>query len=110
MKKILKIFSFTGEATRKEWWIVQISFVVFMLGMITLDGAILKGDDQGTIYAISLLASIWPMLATDIRRWANRGKSPVWILINFIPVIGRLWVTVELGFMPAKKQDPWLSK
>lgn len=107
MKNILKVFSFNGEASRKEWWLVQIIVLALVVFMVQVDMSIYGEEDFGSMSLIFFLFTFWPLLATDIRRWADRGKHPLWVMINFVPVIGRLWSFIELGFIPAKKYDPW---
>ncbi len=41
----------------------------------------------------------WTTLATQVKRWHDRGKSGVWMFVGFIPVIGPLWTLVELMFL-----------
>ncbi|HEX7761077.1 MAG TPA: DUF805 domain-containing protein [Caulobacteraceae bacterium] len=41
----------------------------------------------------------WTTLATQVKRWHDRGKSGVWMLVGFIPLIGPLWTLVELMFL-----------
>ena len=59
---------------------------------------------------------IWMTVAMQIKRWHDRDKSGVWMLVGFIPVIGPLWTLVELMFLegtmgpnrfgPSPKGDP----
>lgn len=110
MKYVLKLFfSFNDEASRKEWWIVRTVLIVLIFLMVQLDQAIYDNEDWGNLSAAFVLLTLWPFLAIDIKRWANRGKSPYWIMINFLPVIGGLWSFIELGFVPEKKYDPWMD-
>ena len=43
---------------------------------------------------------IWIGLALQVKRWHDRDKPGVWVLINFIPFIGGIWALVECGFLP----------
>jgi len=36
-------------------------------------------------------------LATQVKRWHDRGKSGAMVLINVIWIIGWIWTFVELG-------------
>lgn len=42
---------------------------------------------------------LYPTYALATKRWHDRGKSGWWSLIGFVPVIGGLWMFVELGFL-----------
>jgi uncharacterized membrane protein YhaH (DUF805 family) len=108
MKKLMKIFSLNGCASRKEWWLVYLSFwiVLFVETQIEI---LLFGDreEASLLFMILFLAYIWPLFATQVRRWHDRGKSGFWCLINIIPIIGNLWTFVELGFLPSVGTNPW---
>ena len=104
MKKILKAFSFEGTASRTEWWIVHIILVPLLVITLEIDTKT-GGESGGWFFPITLLVSAWPLLATQIRRWADRGKHPLWILIGFVPFIGNLWAFVELGLFPTKEEE-----
>jgi uncharacterized membrane protein YhaH (DUF805 family) len=41
----------------------------------------------------------WISIAVGIKRFHDRNKSGVWILIIFVPVIGGLWYLIECGFL-----------
>ena len=41
----------------------------------------------------------WISIAVGIKRFHDRNKSGVWILIIFVPLIGSLWYLIECGFL-----------
>ncbi|MEO0416282.1 MAG: DUF805 domain-containing protein, partial [Verrucomicrobiota bacterium] len=43
------------------------------------------------------LLLFWISLAVSVKRWHDRGKSGLWVLVNFIPVVGGLWELIECG-------------
>ncbi|MEO6015159.1 MAG: DUF805 domain-containing protein [Devosia sp.] len=49
--------------------------------------------------AIIALLFMWPTYALATKRWHDRGKSGWWSLIGFVPIIGALWMFIELGFL-----------
>jgi uncharacterized membrane protein YhaH (DUF805 family) len=59
------------------------------------------GGDQGIgpITAIVSLISIYLALALYAKRWHDRDKSGWWSLIILIPIIGAVWMLVELGIL-----------
>ncbi|TJX50878.1 MAG: DUF805 domain-containing protein, partial [Mesorhizobium sp.] len=45
------------------------------------------------------LASIYFAIALYAKRWHDRNKSGWWTLIGLIPIIGGIWLLVELGIL-----------
>lgn len=45
------------------------------------------------------LIIIWPAICLYAKRWHDRDKSGWWTLIGLVPVIGGIWMLVELGFL-----------
>ena len=59
----------------------------------------------GKVLAIAVLpgsgfAFLWVALALQIKRWQDRGKSGVMILVEMISVAGQIWAFVECGLLP----------
>jgi uncharacterized membrane protein YhaH (DUF805 family) len=46
------------------------------------------------------ILSLWFNLAVYAKRWHDRDKSGWWTLISIVPVIGFVWILVELGCLP----------
>lgn len=111
MKRVLNVFSFNGVASRKEWWLVYLVWWVFLMILAQLDQMVTgNSEDVSAVFMILFILSIWPLFATQIRRWHDRGKSGVWCFINMVPLIGHLWAFIELGFMPPVGTDPYMPK
>jgi uncharacterized membrane protein YhaH (DUF805 family) len=109
-------FSFSGRTNRAPWWIGLIVIAVVgsvlsgifigsaMSGMVGIDpqdsAAIMAAMSRILIpSAIIGLVLLWPSLAVYTKRWHDRNKSGWWTLIALIPVIGGLWLLIELGFL-----------
>ena len=106
--------SFEGRISRSEWWLgLAVLTVGVYIVVVVLAGVFgvttLNLTDQGSIEqamkrlmipsAIVPLLLIYPLLALYAQRWHDRGKSGWWSLIGFIPLIGSLWIIIELGFL-----------
>ena len=48
---------------------------------------------------IVTLLFLYPTYALYTKRWHDRNKSGWWSLIAFVPLIGGLWILIELGFL-----------
>jgi uncharacterized membrane protein YhaH (DUF805 family) len=93
--------SFEGRIGRQAYWTGVVVFIG--LGMIAsiLDwilGAQINGG-IGLIGTIVSIAMIYPAIALYAKRWHDRNKSGWWTLIGLIPIIGAIWMLVELGFL-----------
>lgn len=86
VKSCLRQFAtFSGRASRSEfWWFSLLPFVLLRL-IASLDKALPMGTVLG---AIIFLALIPPWLAVGSRRLHDMGRSGWWQLLMCIPVIG----------------------
>jgi uncharacterized membrane protein YhaH (DUF805 family) len=113
--------SFGGRAARKEYWLgflvlmivswilQMVLFAVFGANMMSVDPnatpeaaamAAQEAMSKAVLpFGILMLLTLWPSLALYTKRWHDRGKSGWWSLILIIPIIGALWMLIELGFL-----------
>ena len=61
-------------------------------------------DPQNGVGLSSAAFSRWwciiPAILVYIKRFHDRDKSGWWMLIVLIPIVGAIWLLVELGFLP----------
>jgi uncharacterized membrane protein YhaH (DUF805 family) len=90
------LFGFKGRAKRLPWWIAT---VLAYLGLGIVEA--IFGIPRPSVLFLLLLAPplIWILIAVQIKRWHDRDKSAWWFLMNFVPIIGSLWVLIECGFL-----------
>jgi len=101
------LFSFQGRMGRLGYWIVSIgasiAYVITSIAFGILAATQLGQIDEGTIQLVAWILYIpfaVSMFAAQAKRWHDRGKSGWWCLINFVPLIGPLWVFIECGCLP----------
>jgi uncharacterized membrane protein YhaH (DUF805 family) len=41
----------------------------------------------------------WAFAAVTAKRLRDRGKSPIWFALALIPLIGPLWLLIEIGLL-----------
>jgi uncharacterized membrane protein YhaH (DUF805 family) len=99
------LFSFDGRVRRLHYWIASIGagvvIGVFINVLIGLSGA-LTGHPNPVMLLLALpLAGInvWISIALGIKRCHDRDKSGVFLLVGLIPLIGALWLLIDLGFI-----------
>ena len=83
-----KYADFSGRARRREYWY----FTLFNM-IVSCVLAILLGEDSSLDAAYSLVTLI-PGLAVSWRRMHDIGKSGLWNLIAFVPVVGWIFMLI----------------
>lgn len=100
-----KYATFSGRATRSEYWFFYLFNVIMCLGLVAVCailGAIFKdaagavgGYTVGTIlYWIYALAAFIPNLAVSVRRLHDTGRSGFNLFWMFLPIIGAILLLV----------------
>jgi uncharacterized membrane protein YhaH (DUF805 family) len=102
MKLLLKLlFSFNGRISILWWWSGMLLLTAVSLPFeLLLDEYILKPPHLlKPVIVLLWVLDAWGVLALHTKRLHDRNKSARWILIGFIPVLGALWLLVQLGFL-----------
>jgi uncharacterized membrane protein YhaH (DUF805 family) len=105
LKVLQNYFTFSGRATRSEYWYFVLFNMIFAIVAIILDNVLdttFKFGYEvslpyGYIYLFYLLLIIIPSLAVAVRRLHDVGKSGWFFLISLIPIIGGVWLLVLLA-------------
>jgi len=84
------LFSFAGRVPRRVYWGVGLLTALIFIGIPLLLSNISE-DLSVIVQLILLIPFLWISLAINIKRWRDRDKSPWWILIGVIPIIGAIW-------------------
>ena len=92
------LFSFRGRAHRAHFWGgFGIQFVALFVASIA---AVAAGGSVGALVIVAAWAgSLWVGLALPVKRWHDRDKSALWLLIVLVPFIGLFWALIEAGFL-----------
>ena len=94
-----KYATFSGRATRPEYWWWILAVFIILTATQVIDGAVIAPmlgferfeENAGQpLSVVAILALLLPTLAVAVRRLRDTGKSGWWILIGLIPVIGGL--------------------
>jgi uncharacterized membrane protein YhaH (DUF805 family) len=87
-----KYSQFSGRATRVEyWWFYLVTVAVSILASI-LDTIL--GIPFGLISVIYFFVSLIPSLAIQVRRLHDVDKSGWYMLLNFVIIIGWIWLLI----------------
>lgn len=90
-------FSFSGRATRREYWLFQAQLFALYIGTIALLGAVVEESASDAVTAILAMVVLLIMLffivaalAAGVRRVHDHDKSGWLFLLSFVPLIG--WI------------------
>ena len=117
-----KYATFTGRASRSEyWWWTLFTFITYLvLGLLTYVAGIATSRDGGRtpgllavpliiLFAVFALGIIVPTLALTVRRLHDAGYSGLLALLFLIPYVGGLIIMI-FALMPSSpagaKYDP----
>jgi uncharacterized membrane protein YhaH (DUF805 family) len=113
-------FTYSGRINRKKFWLGYLALVVLSLigyygivaflgepfGVANLEevanGAepVFTSSTPGLIgYGILTLATMFMSFGLIIKRCHDRGKSGWWSLLILVPIVGAIWMIIDLGVM-----------
>ncbi|MBR9972376.1 DUF805 domain-containing protein [Magnetospirillum sulfuroxidans] len=81
--------TFSGRASRSEFWFFQLFLLLVNLVAMVIDAAILKSD-LGVLATIFSIATLVPNIAVACRRLHDIDKSGWWQLLWLIPLVGMI--------------------
>ncbi len=110
------LFSFEGRIRRSQWWLARLSvafvFFVLLMTLIAVGAALGPADAPPSrqvggggaiLFSLAVLLCLpvilWIELALTAKRWHDRDKPAVMVLVAFIPFIGGFWTLIECGCM-----------
>ncbi|PZF76528.1 DUF805 domain-containing protein [Aestuariivirga litoralis] len=93
--------SLEGRIGRQSYWMGVIAMTVITIIAALIDMVLGTAGENGygIVSIIVALALIYPAIVLYAKRWHDRGKSGWWTLIGLVPIIGGIWMLVELGFL-----------
>jgi len=98
--EVLKNYAvFTGRARRTEYWMFALVNFIIAMAIGIVEGVL---GGPGVIGMLYFLAVLIPAIAVSVRRLHDTGRSGLWLLISFVPLIGAI---VLLVFM-VQDSDP----
>lgn len=90
--------SWRGRVSRRTFWLYGVGILLGLgiLGQALLD---IAGIDESRAAWIVDGLLVYPALAVSAKRWQDRNRSPLWVLVVLIPVIGWAWAVLDNGFV-----------
>lgn len=95
---IKRYFDFKGKMPLKQYWISNLLVLSLVTLSVTFFLSLLVGldcissslaDGMDTLFTLFIFI---PTLACGIRRLRDAEKSPWWMLLSIVPIIGWIWL------------------
>jgi len=99
------LFSFKGRMRRRDYWLYSLPVLLVSLPVFIYSNP----ENVADSFALNLLSLVifgfvfWASAALNIKRLHDRNKSGWWIIVTFLPIIGPIFVIVELGILDGTK-------
>jgi uncharacterized membrane protein YhaH (DUF805 family) len=90
--------SLHGRVSRRTFWIYGVGAMLGAALYLHAMGGIVGLSGGGTELLVNLVLLL-PAVAVSAKRWQDRDRSPWWVLVALVPVIGWLWALVDNGFV-----------
>ncbi|KAA0699860.1 DUF805 domain-containing protein [Neorhizobium sp. P12A] len=93
-----KYATFTGRATRTEYWLFILMYFTIGVAAIVVDFALLGGGQTrvNILSSVVSLVHFIPSIAVAVRRLHDTNRSGWWYFIILIPLIGAITMIVFL--------------
>ena len=91
-----KYATFSGRATRPEFWWFYLFIVIMYIVLAVLGGIIGDPTIATALIGIFGLAIIIPIISVTVRRLHDQDKSGAWYWIALVPAVGGIWLIVLL--------------
>ncbi|MDH5556011.1 MAG: DUF805 domain-containing protein [Alphaproteobacteria bacterium] len=95
-------FSFEGRIGRQTYWLKY--FLPWLA--INIVAAVIDGMTGGLVAGLLVgLVGIWVGIAAGAKRCHDRDRTGWFQLIVLIPIIGAIWLLIELGFLKGSEGE-----
>ena len=91
-----KYATFSGRATRPEFWWFYLFIVIMYIVLAVLGNIVGDPTIALTLIGIFGLAIIIPIISVTVRRLHDQDKSGAWYFIALVPAVGGIWLIVLL--------------
>ncbi len=98
-------FSFNGRVVKRDFWvrmIVPLSLLPVVLYGINLIIPLDANFALQVFVSTICMAAVWSFLAVSTKRCHDRGKSGKFLFVLLVPLVGWIWVFLELSLGPTR--------
>ena len=91
------LFSSRGRVCRRDYWTFNIVITMSAVLAILAVAVSLPAEQALLVAAPIALVSARIRSCLRIKRWHDRDKSAVWVLVGLVPFVGWVWSFLECG-------------
>ena len=102
-------FHFSGKASRQEYWTILATHIFISWIFLTIINLSDSGHWITEVFTIYVFATWIPKMSLSIRRLHDTGKSGLWYLISFLPLLGPVILFILCSKDTKKEARPWAS-
>lgn len=92
-----------GRLSRSRFWLAYVVLALVIAavawGALAMRGRVGKTDAPVLTLILFIVPLAWINLCLMVKRWHDRDRSGLWLLINLVPGIGQMWTVIECGFI-----------
>lgn len=104
------LWSFQGRIPRRIYWQATGYWIGALFIASMLSAASSDSEGPGFFFGLFMLAFCWSSFALQVKRWQDRDKSGMMVLINLLPYIGWIWTLIECGCLRGTVGDNKFGK
>ena len=98
-----------GRLSRGRFWMAYILLGLVVAAVawtaMSVQWRFAKTDTRLLTLVLFVVPLAWMNLCLMVKRWHDRDRSGLWLLINLIPGIGQMWMAIECGFIAGTPGD-----
>ncbi len=108
MTRMQILFGFSGRISRSQFWLGVLGLTAYSILICALFAGLMGALNNliiaGVVFGIAMLVLCWSGLSLYAKRLHDHDKSLWWVLMGLIPIVGQIWLIVQLGFIPGTPQ------
>lgn len=97
---VRELSTMEGRWSIKDYWVKCLIPLWVSMIVVTMATPLDMWPEGGLLF---FPVWIWSIVVTSVKRCHDRGRSGCFLLICFIPLVGGLWLFVELALLPGTK-------
>lgn len=94
-------FGTSGRIGRRTLWLKGLIPIYALWNVASLIDFLARAG--GVAVTIAVMITAWPAIALMVKRWHDRGKSGWHVFAALIPIIGSIWVLIEVGILAGRE-------